>query len=301
MMTILPTSKEPMRSFVDKIKNLEKEKSILSISIIHGFMAGNSPDLGAKILVITDNDINYGNNLSFELGLKLFKLRKKLGLKTYSVNKSLIKAKNLFKNNKKPVLIADIWDNPGGGVAGDSTVLIKKAISMKLKNIALGSIWDPEAVRLCHEAGEKAIINLSFGGKISPTEKPIKKNVLVKKIVKNAFQKFGKSLVPMGDCACIYFNDIEIVLNSNRSQTFSTDVFSKLGIKISNKNILIVKSTNHFYNSFHTHVSHIIYASVNGIYPNDPKKNKYTKLKRKIWPIFSDPHGLVHKNENKKR
>ena len=44
MMTILPTSKEPMRSFIDKIKK-EKEKSILSISIIHGFMAGNSPDL----------------------------------------------------------------------------------------------------------------------------------------------------------------------------------------------------------------------------------------------------------------
>ena len=301
MITIMPTSKEPMRSFVDKIKNLEKEKSILSISIIHGFMAGNSPDLGAKILVITDNDINYGNNLSFELGMKLFKLRKKLGPKTYSVNKSLIKAKNLFKNNKKPVLIADIWDNPGGGVAGDSTVLINRAISMKLKNIALGSIWDPEAVRLCHEAGEKAIINLSFGGKISSTEKPIKKNVLVKKIVKNAFQKFGKSLVPMGDCACITFNNIEIVLNSNRSQTFSTDVFEKLGIEISNKKILIVKSTNHFYNSFHPYVSHIIYASVNGIYPNDPKKNKYTKLKRKIWPIFSDPHSLVNKNENKKR
>ena len=40
---------------------------------------------------------------------------------------------------------------------------------------------------------------------------------------------------------------------------------------------------------------------MNGIYPNDPKKNKYTKLKRKIWPIFSDPHGLLNKNENKKR
>ena len=102
----------------------------------------------------------------------------------------------------------------------------------------------------------------------------------------------------MGYCACIYFKDVEIVLNSNRSQTFSTDVFSKLGIEISNKNILIVKSTNLFYNSFQPHVSHIIYASVNGIYPNNPKKNKYTKLKRKIWPIFLNPHSLEYMNEN---
>ena len=64
MITIMPTSKEPMRSFVDNIKNLEREKSILSISIIHGFMAGNSPDLGAKILVTTDNNKKYGDKLS---------------------------------------------------------------------------------------------------------------------------------------------------------------------------------------------------------------------------------------------
>ena len=54
MMTILPTSKEPMRSFVDKIKKLEKYKNNLSISIIHGFMAGDSPDIGAKIIILTE-------------------------------------------------------------------------------------------------------------------------------------------------------------------------------------------------------------------------------------------------------
>ena len=53
MMTILPTTKEPMRSFVDKINNLEKNNTALSISIIHGFMAGDSPDLGAKIITLS--------------------------------------------------------------------------------------------------------------------------------------------------------------------------------------------------------------------------------------------------------
>ena len=39
----------------------------------------------------------------------------------------------------------------------------------------------------------------------------------------------------MGDSACITFDGIEVVLNSNRCQTFSTDLFSKLGINISKK------------------------------------------------------------------
>ena len=292
MMTILPTSKEPMRSFVDKIKKLEKYKTNLSISIIHGFMAGDSPDLGAKIIILTDNDKKNGDKLSSKLGMQLFSFRSDLPPKTLPANSSILKAKDLSKKNNKPVLIADIWDNPGGGVAGDSTLLLKKIISMKLKNIAVGNIWDPLAVETCLKAGENKIINLQFGEKINQNRgKSINKKVLVKKIKRNAFQKFGTSFVPMGDSACISFDTIEIILNSNRCQTFSTDVFTQLGVNISNKKILLIKSTNHFYSSFNPHVSNIIYASVDGIYPNNPKKNKYLKLKRDIWPIVSNPHN----------
>ncbi len=293
MITILPTSKEPMRSFVDKIKHLEKKREVLSVSIIHGFMAGDSPDIGCKIIVITDNNKKKGDELSYKLGMELFSYRKNLAPKTFSVNSSIIEAKKRYHKYKKPILIADMWDNPGGGVAGDSTILLKKAISMKLIKIAVGSIWDPIAVKKCHEVGENTVIDLVFGSKISSSGGPISKKVLVKKIAKNAHQKFGSSLVPMGDCACIVFDNVEIVLNSNRCQAFSTDIFTKLGIKFLEKKILIIKSTNHFYNSFNPHVSKIIYASVNGIYPNDPKKNKYKKLKRKIWPIISKPHSNI--------
>ena len=89
--------------------------------------------------------------------------------------------------------------------------------------------------------------------------------------------------------ADIEFKNLEIVLNTNRSQVFSTDIFTLLGIDIKSKKILIIKSTNHFYNSFFPFVSNIIYASVNGIYPNNPKKNNYKNLKRKIWPIYENP------------
>ena len=82
MMTILPTTKEPMRSFVDKINNLEKNNTVLSISIIHGFMAGDSPDLGAKIITITDNNKKNGDKLSRQLGMELFSFRIDLAPKT---------------------------------------------------------------------------------------------------------------------------------------------------------------------------------------------------------------------------
>ena len=78
MMTILPTSREPMRSFVDKLRLLEKNKHALSLSVIHGFMAGDSPDIGAKIITITDDNKTKGDKLSSQLGLELFSYRNKL-------------------------------------------------------------------------------------------------------------------------------------------------------------------------------------------------------------------------------
>ena len=39
MIDVFPTSRDPMRSFVDKIMRIEKEDpEILSISVVHGFM-----------------------------------------------------------------------------------------------------------------------------------------------------------------------------------------------------------------------------------------------------------------------
>ena len=77
MIEILPTSREPMRSFIDKIKLLEELESILSISVIHGFMAGDVPDLGSRILVITDNAKSEGDRFAAALGAELFSMRGK--------------------------------------------------------------------------------------------------------------------------------------------------------------------------------------------------------------------------------
>lgn len=85
---------------------------------------------------------------------------------------------------------------------------------------------------------------------------------------------------------------MDIVLNSNRSQAFSPDLFTNLGIDITQKHVLIVKSTNHFHGAFAPVASDILYAAVDGPYPNDPRKTAYTRLTRSVWPIVENPHQL---------
>lgn len=288
MLDVLPTSQEPMRSFVDRIRRMEADGEVLSASVIHGFMAGDSPDLGAKIIVLTDNDLAKGNRIARNLGAELFSFRGQTKPDYLAPAEALSKASQATQG---PVVVADVWDNPGGGVAGDSTLILEEAIARKLPSIVFGTIWDPMAVRLCHAAGEGAEFDLRFGGKTSALAgNPIDAKVTVQRNERNAVQSFGASVVPLGDCSVIRLGGIEVVLNSNRSQAFSPDLFTNLGIDITQRKVLVVKSTNHFHGAFSDVASQIIYAAVEGPYPNDPTKTPYKNLTRAIWPIVEDPH-----------
>ena len=289
MIEVLPTSREPMRSFIDKIKLLETQKTILSISVIHGFMAGDVPDLGSRILVITDNAKSEGDRLAAELGFELFSMRGK-------TRPEFLTAKVAFDTAEvsiaSTVVIADVWDNPGGGVPGDSTILLREMLKRGIKDAALATIWDPIAVRTCFSAGVGATFRLRFGAKLSEfAGEPLDADVIVRQTMREAVQSFGQSVVPLGDAVWIEVGGIDVILNSVRSQVFNPDAFSNFGIDLKKKKILVVKSTNHFYDAFSRISDDILYAAVDGPYPSQPETNAYHNLMRKIWPRVENPHG----------
>ncbi len=288
MIEILPTSREPMRGFVDRIKAIEGSNGVLSISVIHGFMAGDVPALGSRIVVMTDNAKSYGDHLAETLGRELFSFRGATRPEFLCPKDALERAEGAAD---KPVVIADVWDNPGGGVPGDSTAILAELLSRNVQDVALATIWDPIAVRTCMSAGEGAQLRLRFGAKMSDGGgAPIDADVTVRKVVREAVQSFGASEVPLGDSVWIRVAGVDVILNTVRSQVFNPDVFSNLGIDPSAKALLVVKSTNHFHDAFSRITKEIFYAAVDGPYPNDPAKNDYKKLTRKIWPRVENPH-----------
>ncbi len=290
MIDVFPTSQQPMRGFVDKIMAIERENpDVLSISVVHGFMAGDVPEMGTKLVVVTDGDKAKGTEMARALGMELFSLRGTTRMAAVSAHEAVSQA---LADDDGPMVIADIWDNPGGGTAGDSTVILAELLEREVTYAAIGSIWDPVAVQICMAAGEGASIPLRFGAKSAPgTGAPIDGTLCVKKIVANAEMAFGASRVPFGDAALIEINGIEVVLNSTRAQCFDPSMFDAMGIAPERKRILVVKSTNHFYDSFAKIARRIIYCSAGSPYPNDPAKTRYLKAPRNIWPMVDNPHA----------
>lgn len=293
MIEIFPTSIDPMRGFVDRLRQLERDGEALSISVIHGFMAGDVYDIGAKIMVVTDDRRASGDRLARRLGMELFSFRGRTRSEFLDVESAVERA---LQSDRGPVVIADVWDNPGGGVPGDSTVLLKELLRQKVDNAALATIWDPIAVRTCVSAGEGATLSLRFGSKMAPgTGEPVDAVVRVLKVCHDAVQSFGASVVPLGDSVTIGLDGIEVILNTVRSQVFNPDIFSNMGIDPAGKAILAVKSTNHFYDAFARLTPQILYTAIDGSYPNDPSTNGYTRIRRPIWPLDDDPFALEEK------
>ena len=291
MIDVFPTSRDPMRSFVDRLYALEKsDPEILSVSVIHGFMAGDVPEMGTKVIVVTDNKKAKADALAERLGQELFALRGTFMVPQVDETTAVAEA---LGATTWPVVIADVWDNPGGGTAGDATVLLAELMARGATDVAVGTIWDPIAVQICFAAGEGAEIMLRFGAKsAAQTGDPIDKLVTIRKLVRNAEMKFGASLAPFGDAAWISFDGIDVILNSTRAQSFDPSLFSVMGIDPRARKILLIKSTNHFYDSFSKIAASIIYCSAGHPYPNTPATTKYRKAPRTIWPMVADPFAV---------
>ncbi len=291
MIDVYPTSREPMRSFVDRMKALHGKDGILSVSFIHGFMAADVPEMGSRMLVVSDGDKPKGDRLAESLGREIFALRGKTMMPTASIDAGLDRALAVAKPGK-PAVIADMWDNPGGGVAGDGTLILRRMIERKIGKAALATIWDPIAVNFAHAAGEGAEIDLRIGGKSGPLGgEPIDARVIVRKVTQEAWQSFGGSRVTLGPSAVVRIAgaEIDVILNTNRTQTFEPDIFANLGIDPLSLPLLVVKSTNHFYAGFAPIASEIIYVSAGASYPSNPRETNYRKLTRKLWPRVADP------------
>ncbi|MCG7507199.1 M81 family metallopeptidase [Mesorhizobium retamae] len=293
MIEVMPTSRQPMRGFVDRIKALHGKDGVLSASVIHGFMAADVPEMGARIMVVTDNDKAKGDALAEQLGRELYALRGQLAMPMLTADQGIERALEVRAVNKaRPVVIADVWDNPGGGVAGDGTSLLRAMLARGLNNIGVATIWDPLAVTFCHAAGEGAVIDLRFGGKAGPLAgEPIDAKVRVVKAVAESWQSFGPSRVTLGASALVRLEgtEIDVILNTNRTQTFEPDIFSNLGVDPLKKDVLLIKSTNHFYAGFEPIAAEIIYVSAQSSYPSDPAGTVYEKLERPVWPRVAEP------------
>src|SRR5439155_163920 len=69
----------------------------------------------------------------------------------------------------RPVVLADIADNTGGGAAGDTTEILRELLRVGARPATVACVWDADAVQACARAGVGATVTVDVGGKVDPS------------------------------------------------------------------------------------------------------------------------------------
>jgi microcystin degradation protein MlrC len=295
MADVFQTQREPMMSFVTRMRALEGHDGVLSISIVHGFRRADIPLLGTHVIVITDglvaSSTAHGAALAERLGRELFALRGQCADPTEPMDAAVAAARDWDAAAHGPLVLAELADNPGGGSPGDATYVLSALIDAGIDRIAAGVLIDPLAVRCAIDAGVGAKLTMRIGGKACPLSgPPLDLDVTVSAIDLEAKIVLGGStVVPMGRAVALHFAQGDLLLAENRNQTYGPSIFADLGIDLAKCRVILVKSAQHFKAHFSTIAPHSITLDSPGVCVADVTKLPFKRLPRPLWPWDEDP------------
>ena len=295
MVGTYPTSCQPLRGFVDAMRQAEQRDGVLSVSFGHGFQFADVPHVGAKVLVVTDNDPALAGEVAREFGSRVYGLRRTIGFDSLSVPMEEALSKALLCENT-PVVVADQSDNTGGGAPGDATFALRWLLNHQAEEVGMAIFYDPEVAKIAKKAGRGARLPIRLGGKMGPQSgDPVDIEVIVQSSIDNYLhewpQQSGEPVkLPVGNIVALRVGSIDIVVSSLRCQCFSPSIFSDLGIDPTRKRLLIPKSYQHFYGAFAPIAGKVIYMAAPGAVVPDPRQIPYRRLDTsRLYPWVEDP------------
>ncbi|WP_028222322.1 M81 family metallopeptidase [Paraburkholderia oxyphila] len=290
MVGLWHTTREPMSGFVKHMQSFEGRDGVLSVSLGHGFPWGDVPESGAKAWVVTDNNLARAQALATELGHEFWELREQTGGNALELDAALDAA---LAAPPGTVVLADVADNPGGGAPGDSTFILQRLVERNIGNAVIGAFWDLGAIQICRDAGVGAVIDLRLGGKCGPTSgNPVDLRVTVRAVGEAHSQTALGNRAPLGPSVWVEApNGVHLLLASVRSQVFGVDAFTGLGLDLTDKRLVIVKSTQHFHAEFSPLATAVVYVSTPGAITPDFANIPYSVRDLNYWPRMNNPHA----------
>jgi len=291
MIGCYPTVPSPMCDLVERMRRLEKNEKIISVSLVHGFPYADNPDVGSKTLVVTNDAPALGARIAKDVCRELWSIRNEIMAGGHiSIDEALHCATH---SEYYPLVLCDQADSVAGGASGDSTFLLRAFTDAGVENVVFGPIWDPVCLDLCRQAGEGAKLSLSIGGKAGPESgEPVELEVEVRGYLPNLVQD------PIGEISAMKFGEAiwlrtnkgtDIVLHSKRAPTFLPSVIEDLGIDLGAKSVVICKMWRHGEAGF-AHVAGLCKTvTTPGAQTLDFSSIDYKTVTHPLWPQVWNP------------
>ena len=281
----------PMRDLIDRGEALEASGKALVVSVCSGFTAADIADIGPSVTVTVDGDLAPARAIAGEFMDYAWQTRDYISVRNRPLEDAVRYAKAGEGQHDKPLVLADVTDNPGSGHYGDSTDLLRAMIAADLQNTAFYAIFDPQAARDAQAIGVGNSGSITLGGKHDPRAGggPLTVTAEVVTLSDGKFQTFG----PMGGgvwrdyglSALLRVGGIEIAVITNNGQAVDTAQLTSLGCDPTRKNTVAVKSNHHFRAAFEPLAREVVTVDGGGLGSMILRTMPYRNVRRPIWPL----------------
>ncbi len=281
------TARGPMRRLYDLAAEMERDLRVLTVSIFAGFPLADIHDAGLSIYVATNGDAALAAKLADELETMAWEHRREFLHHAVPVREAVAEALAI---EARPVVLADIADNTGGGAAGDGTEILRELLRVNAPSATVARIWDADAAAACTRAGLGATVTVDVGGKVDDRHgAPVTMTGRVAAVGNGHFVHTGPMLrgLPgrLGPTAVLQSGGVKVILISHRWQTLDPEMIRAVGIDPRRERILVVKSTIHYRAAFEPLAAHIIEVDAPGLSSSNLERFPFAHVRRPIFPL----------------
>jgi microcystin degradation protein MlrC len=190
----------------------------------------------------------------------------------------------------RPIVLADMADNTGGGAAGDGTEVLRELVRAGARSAIVACLWDPPAARACAAAGVGQSITLEVGGKVDDRHgAPLRVTGTVRTLSDGRFVHKGPMMrgLPgrLGLTAVLDVSDVKVILITHRWQTLDPEMIRVVGLDPLEHKIVVVKSTIHYRAAFEPIAREIIEVDAPGLSSSNLGRFDFRHVRRPIFPL----------------
>jgi len=297
------TLNEPTRGVFDLIGEIEAggashNQGIVSITHTPGFPPADIAQCGPA-LVVYGHDREAAELAADRIAAAIRAREPEFAGRLYTPDEAVAEALRIAAGATRPVVLADIQDNPGAGGTSDTVGLLRALIAHKAAGAAIGMIVDPGAAEAAAAAGAGAMLGRAIGAAIGYAgETPVAADWRIVRVESGDFvgsgPMYGGARFHIGPMALLRdeASGVLAALASKRIQAVDQEMFRHVGVEPAETPILALKSTVHFRAHFQPIAEAVLVVQSPGAHVTDPAELPYRHLRR---GVRLRPMGPVHR------
>ncbi len=271
------TGTSPSMEIMERARIWEERTKDVYVSVAYGFAYADVPDIGATVMVLTNNNQPLADRIAQDMSEFIWRKREDFaGKKLPKVPEGVAMAIADAKARKVPVVVADHSDR-----TGNSTHILAELIRQGGRNFCITTISDEKAIdeiKTRAKVGDQVTVNVG-GYQDAYADKPV---AITGKV--EYLGKYGQ----FATVAVLLFGDNNrVILTPELEQVTDPGIFAPLGIDLKSVDIIVLKSRVHFWRGFVEDglAKSVVVIDAPGLGPADVTTIPYKIAPKDLFPL----------------